>query len=89
VTGGDAVDEPDASFDVALSSLAVHHIPADRRAATIREIHRLLRPGGRLVVADLRAVGGHLADQVADAGLTVTGTGSLRPLLSYVTARRE
>jgi ubiquinone/menaquinone biosynthesis C-methylase UbiE len=105
VAPGDAVDEPDASFDVAISSLAIHHIPPAQRVATLREMRRLLRPGGRLLVADFRpprsgvarhlvgALSGHamqhnpihlLPGLVAEAGFTVTGTGDLRPFLSYV-----
>ena len=44
---------PDASFDVAILSQALHH--ASDPAETIREAHRLLVPGGRLLVLDLLA----------------------------------
>jgi len=44
---------PDDQFDVVLSSLMIHHLPGDdlKRRAFI-EIHRVLKPGGRLVVVD-------------------------------------
>lgn len=47
---------PDTTFDVVVSSLAIHNIPsnADRRQA-IAEGYRVLRPGGRMVIADIRA----------------------------------
>lgn len=44
----------DATFDVVVSSLAIHNIhrSAGRRAAILEAV-RVLRPGGRLVIADL------------------------------------
>jgi ubiquinone/menaquinone biosynthesis C-methylase UbiE len=46
------LDLPDATFDVVTCTLAIHHVPARKRAAAIGEMYRVTRPGGRLLVAD-------------------------------------
>ena len=46
----------DASFDLVVSSLAIHNIHAPGgRAQAIAEAARVLKPGGRLRIADFRA----------------------------------
>jgi arsenite methyltransferase len=59
----DITDLPfdDDSVDVVVSSLVVHNIPsAEARAKAISEAARVLRPGGRLVLADIWATGHHV-----------------------------
>ncbi len=64
VVSADMVRLPfaDGSADVVVSNLAIHNIAAaeDRRVA-VDEAVRVLRPGGRLVLADLRFTGDHVA----------------------------
>ncbi|MCV7100121.1 class I SAM-dependent methyltransferase [Mycobacterium palustre] len=49
-----ALPLPDESVDVVVSSLAIHNIPARAgRRQALDEAVRVLRPGGRLAIADL------------------------------------
>lgn len=43
----------DAAFDAALANMCLHHV--ERPAVALREMARVLRPGGRVVVTDLDA----------------------------------
>jgi len=47
---------PDNSFDLILSSWAIHNVPGkDLRAKAIEEIVRVLKPGGRVAIIDIDA----------------------------------
>lgn len=66
---GDARDLPfdDASFDVVVSNLTLHNIPGRvGRERALREIARVLRPGGRLRIVDFR--GANYVDELRAAG---------------------
>lgn len=60
----------DNSFDVVVSSLAIHNISGRAgREKAIDEAVRVLRPGGRLTIADIRATGQYQA-QLAKIGMS-------------------
>jgi len=77
----------DASFDVILSQAAVHNVPsaAGRRRA-VEQMARVLRPGGTILLADIRHLGEY-ADVLRSQGLDARVEGSAigRTLLAILT----
>ena len=77
----------DNSFDVVVSSLAIHNISGRAgREKAISEAVRVLRPGGRLMIADVRATRQHQAQLAktrderccpSSAGMAVAGLARL------------
>jgi ubiquinone/menaquinone biosynthesis C-methylase UbiE len=45
---------PDQTFDVVFSTIMMHHLPASLKRQGLAEIARVLKPGGRLVIADFK-----------------------------------
>jgi len=86
---------PDQSFDVVFSTLMMHHLPASLKRQGLAEIARVLKPGGRLVIADFKRkqerqgraarfhAGGSsiqdLAAMVSDAGFSEVETEEMQP----------
>ena len=86
---------PDQMFDVVFSTLMMHHLPASLKAQGLAEIDRVLKPGGRVIIADFARkqertglaarfhAGGsslpELAALVADAGFVQVDTEEMQP----------
>jgi ubiquinone/menaquinone biosynthesis C-methylase UbiE len=43
---------PDATFDAVACTLALHHVAEDDQQSAVREMHRVLKPEGRLLIAE-------------------------------------
>lgn len=63
---------PDSSFDVVTSSLMMHHLPHELQVKGLAEIRRVLKPGGRIFIADMLRLSKSLHDRLF-ATLTLHG----------------
>jgi ubiquinone/menaquinone biosynthesis C-methylase UbiE len=82
----EALAFPGGSFDLVVSSLMLHHLPKDGRLKAVKEMRRVLRPGGRLVVAEFsipeRGAWRHLAQITGHAGDMLRRVPMLEPLVT-------
>lgn len=62
---------PDGHFDVVFSSLMVHHLPPDLKPRGLREVLRVLKAGGRFILADFDR-GGSLPALLEQVGFVDT-----------------
>jgi arsenite methyltransferase len=82
----------DGSFDVVLSSLALHNIhDREEREGAIRELTRVLKPGGHLTIVDIWDTGEY-ARVLREGGMEDILRSGLRfdifPPVREVTARK-
>jgi ubiquinone/menaquinone biosynthesis C-methylase UbiE len=55
VCSGSTLPFPDDTFDLAFAACVFHHIPPESQAGVLRELHRVLRPGGALLLYEHNA----------------------------------
>jgi len=58
---------PDATFDVVISRLVIHHLPDELKRRGFSQIFRVLKPGGRVFLADFRPPTNPILAHVASA----------------------
>ncbi len=46
---------PDATFDAVLNTMILHYLPSEGRKSCLREMARVVRPGGRVLAVDFAA----------------------------------
>lgn len=77
---------PDAMFDVVLSSLMFHHLPGDLKSRALSEVSRVLKPGGKLLIVDVKRPVGLLQHfdpaAMSHRGMS-SGVQDLMPLLEH------
>lgn len=50
--GAESIPLTDASVDVVMMFRSLHHVPLDQMDTALREIHRVLRPGGHAYISE-------------------------------------
>ena len=77
---------PDASFDVVLNRLVIHHLPDDLKRQAFAELLRVLKPGGHLLIADFNPPANpvlhHLASALVGPSMMQTNIWNLSPMLA-------
>ena len=75
----------DATFDVVISRLAIHHLPDDLKRTGFAEILRVLKPGGHVLLADFtppsNPVLNHLASALVGSHMMQTDISKIPPMM--------
>jgi ubiquinone/menaquinone biosynthesis C-methylase UbiE len=53
VAAAEQLQYEDSSFDAVVSSMFFHHIPLDLKKRSLAEARRVLKTGGKLIIADM------------------------------------
>jgi len=76
---------PEATFDVVISRLVIHHLPDDLKHRGFAEILRVLKPGGHLLIADFNPptnpVLNHITTALVGSHMMSTNIWRLPPML--------
>lgn len=72
---------PDQTFDVVFSTLMMHHLPTSLKRQGLAEIARVLKPGGRLIIADFK----HKQERVGRAARVRAGGSRAQDLEALLT----
>jgi len=77
---------PDGQFDLVLSSLMLHHVPGEEaKRQGMKEVLRVLKPGGRLLIVDVAPPANPhlrgLASLLVGHGMMAHGVSEFSPLL--------
>lgn len=76
---------PDATFDVVISRLAIHHLPDEIKREGFSEILRVLKPGGKVLIADFspptNPILNHITTALVGSNMMNTNVWSLPAIL--------
>ena len=77
---------PEATFDVIISRLAAHHLPDDLKRRGFAECLRVLKPGGRMLIADFHPpanpILNHITSALVGSHMMQADIGILPPMLA-------
>ena len=50
--GAESIDDPDGTYDLVFMFKSLHHVPGELLGQSLREIHRVLKPGGSAYISE-------------------------------------